>query len=138
MFVITVTNDWEIEQMNVKTVFLYENINVLNIYIKFLYQNEKVCLFKKTLYDLKQASKIWYKTLFKKLKNLEFSWNTYNYEVYKKKNMWVLIYVNDLLIMSLNKRLINIIKLQLSETFHMTDLGLCSFFLNMKVMQDWQ
>ena len=60
IFVMTATLDYEIEQMNVKTVFLYENIEE-NIYIKQLTDfniDNLVCKLKKTLYDLKQSFRV--------------------------------------------------------------------------------
>jgi hypothetical protein len=56
MYVITVVNDWKIEQMNVKTTFLYDKI-LENVYVVQLTNFEKnvnqVCKLNKALYDLK-------------------------------------------------------------------------------------
>jgi hypothetical protein len=61
MYVIIIINDWKIEQMNVKTTFLYDKI-LENVYVVQLTSFEKsvnqVCKLNKTLYDLKQSSKI--------------------------------------------------------------------------------
>ena len=40
IFVIIVVNDWKIEQMNVKIVFFYENINE-EIYVKMFHDYKK-------------------------------------------------------------------------------------------------
>ncbi len=68
MCVIIVVNDWEIEQMNVKTTFLYDKI-LENVYVVQLTNFEKnvnqICKLNKALYDLKQSSRIWFETLIK-------------------------------------------------------------------------
>jgi hypothetical protein len=73
MYVIIVVNDWKIEQMNVKTTFLYDKI-LEDVYVvqftNFEQNINQVCKLNKTLYDLKQSSRIWFETLTKFL----FSW----------------------------------------------------------------
>jgi hypothetical protein len=68
MYVIIVVNDWKIEQMNVKTIFLYDKI-LENVYVVQLTNFEKnvnqVCKLNKALYNLKQSSKVWFETLIK-------------------------------------------------------------------------
>jgi hypothetical protein len=61
MYVIIVVNDWEIEQMNVKIVFLYDKIyeNVFVVqFTNFEQKINQICKLNKTLYDLKQFSKV--------------------------------------------------------------------------------
>jgi hypothetical protein len=73
MYVIIVVNDWEIEQMNVKTTFLYDKIHE-NVFVvqftKFEQKINKICKLNKTLYDFKQSSKVWFETLI----TFFFSW----------------------------------------------------------------
>jgi hypothetical protein len=61
MYVIIAINDWKIEQMNVKTIFLYDKIHE-NVFVeqftKFEQEINKICKLNKTLYDFKQFSKI--------------------------------------------------------------------------------
>ncbi len=61
MYVIIAINDWKIEQMNVKTTFLYDKI-LENLYVVQLTNFEQnvnqICKLSKTLYDLKQSSKM--------------------------------------------------------------------------------
>lgn len=65
-FAIAAANDWEIEQMDVKTAFLYGDIDA-DIYVEQPdYLNDKstrVCKLKKALYGLKQSPRVWYQTL---------------------------------------------------------------------------
>jgi hypothetical protein len=56
MYVIIIINDWEIKQMNVKTIFLYDKI-LEDVYVVQLTSFEKnvnqICKLNKILYDLK-------------------------------------------------------------------------------------
>jgi hypothetical protein len=68
MYVIIVANDWKIEQMHVKIVFLYDKIheNVFVVHLtNFEQKINEVCKLNKALYDLKQSSKVWFETLIK-------------------------------------------------------------------------
>ncbi len=61
MYIIMIVNDWKIEQMNVKIIFLYDKIheNVFVVQLTSFKQNfNKICKLNKTLYDLKQSSRI--------------------------------------------------------------------------------
>ncbi len=75
MYVIVVVNDWEIEQMNVKTIILYEKIEK-DVYvvqsINFEQNVNQICKLNKTLYDLKQSSRVWFEVLIKFLLSLNY------------------------------------------------------------------
>jgi hypothetical protein len=68
MYVIIVVNDWEIKQMNVKIAFLYKKIEK-NVYvmqsIDFEQNVNQICKLNKTMYDLKQFSRVWFEVLMK-------------------------------------------------------------------------
>jgi hypothetical protein len=85
MYVIIVVNDWKIEQMNVKTTFLYDKI-LEDVYVVQLTNFEKnvkqVCKLNKALYDLKQSSKIWFETLIKFL----FSLSYVSFDFYERRH----------------------------------------------------
>nr|GFA94759.1 retrovirus-related Pol polyprotein from transposon TNT 1-94 [Tanacetum cinerariifolium] len=62
---LTVCKDYELEQLDVKMVFLHENLEEV-IYMRQppgYEQGNKVYLLKKSLYDLKQSPRQWYKRL---------------------------------------------------------------------------
>lgn len=95
IFVMTATFDYEIEQINVKTIFLYKNIKK-NIYIEqftsYNIDDILICKFKKTFYDLKQFSRVWYNTLIKFLKLLNFNSLIFNY-VFINERIIIDVYV---------------------------------------------
>ena len=63
IFALTATLNWDVKQMNVKIVFLYNNVQE-TIYIRqlddFSKNDIKVYKLNKTLYGLKQSLRIWY------------------------------------------------------------------------------
>jgi hypothetical protein len=61
MYIIIVVNDWKIDQMNVKIVFLYNKIHE-NVFVvqltSFEQRINQVCKLNKALYNLKQSSRV--------------------------------------------------------------------------------
>lgn len=58
IFALTAALNWDVEQINVKTAFLYGNVEK-EIYVRqpdgFIKDGIKVCKLNKALYDLKQS-----------------------------------------------------------------------------------
>ena len=78
LFIIAAARDLEIEQMDVKTAFLYGDIDE-DIYVYLPPGHEdhadgkSICKLLKALYGLKQAPRIWFQTLAGHLKELGFT-----------------------------------------------------------------
>jgi len=74
LFALAAHYDLEVNQMNVTIAFLYGFINqVVYVELSHSYKlSDKVALLNKTLYDLKQAPCLWYKTLHDLLMSLDF------------------------------------------------------------------
>ncbi len=68
IFAIAAARDWEIEQMDVRTAFFYEDIEEEicvqqpTDFIDATFPNHS-CLLKKALYGTRQGPRIWYRTL---------------------------------------------------------------------------
>ncbi|SLM35089.1 gag-pol polyprotein [Lasallia pustulata] len=128
-----------VEQMNVKTAFLYGDINE-EIYVE--QSNgldqilDKVCLLKKALYGLKQSPRICYNTLAEFLKGLGFHELSSDLGVFTQGNYYVAVYVDDLLFVGHKKPEIKKVKQSLNKRFKMTDLGPCSYYLGMSIRRD--
>ena len=144
LFAIAAANDLEIEQMDVKTAFLYGDINA-KIYVEqpkgigAIRESHKVCKLNKALYGLKQSPRVWYFTLTAYLKTLGFKPLTAdNCIFYNNNGTYITVFVDDLLIIGPSKANISMIKAKLSEHFHMTDLGPCKYYLGMEVTRDRQ
>ncbi|KAF4458829.1 Gag-Pol poly [Fusarium albosuccineum] len=116
IFAIAAALDVEIEQIDVKTAFLYRDVDE-EIYLK------------KALYGVEQAPRIWYQTDF--LSTLDFQPLGSDVGVFIRDSMFIAVYVDDLLIVRASKAEIQKVKDALSKKFHMTDLGPCRFYLGM-------
>ena len=125
--------------MDVKMAFFYGTVKE-NIFIKqpagYTDGISKVCMLKKALYGLKQSSQIWYNTLAGFLMSQGMKAINANLSVFAKKRLIIAIYVDDLLLTGLSLDEINKAKQALSKRFHMSDLGLCTYYLEMTISQD--
>jgi hypothetical protein len=139
MYVIIVVNNWKIKQMNVKIVFLYDKIHE-KIYVAqftdFEQSVNQICKLNKTLYDLKQFSRIWVETLTKFFFFLDYVSLNVEFNVFMKDDIMIVIYVNDLIFTKLDFAIIFRLKNALNERFEMSDLKLCIYYLDMKIFRD--
>ena len=87
--------------MNVKSVFLYENLDE-EIYMKlskdFKAERNTVCKLQKFLYNLKQASWVWTSVLWEFLISHDLQKLEIDHCVYTNNDFIVLIYIDNLLI----------------------------------------
>ncbi|RVW84134.1 Retrovirus-related Pol polyprotein from transposon TNT 1-94 [Vitis vinifera] len=125
--------DLELDQLDVKTAFLHGNLEE-EIYMKqpegFVdsEKSDHVCFLKKSLYGLKQSPRQWYKRFDAFMVSHEFMRNQYDSCVYFKtlpdgSFIYLLLYVDDMLIAAKNRAEINKLKQLLSSEFEMKDLG---------------
>ncbi len=139
MYVIIVVNDWEIEQMNVKIVFLYDKIHE-NVFVvqltSFEQKINQVCKLNKALYDLKQSSRVWFKTLAKFLFFLDYVSLDVEFNVFMKNDIMIVIYVNDLILTEFDLAIIFWLKNALHERFEMSDLESCIYYLDMMIVRN--
>jgi Reverse transcriptase (RNA-dependent DNA polymerase) len=142
LFIIAAANDFKIEQMDIKTAFLYSGINT-EIYIEqpkgigAIGELYKVYKLNKVLYGLKQLLYIWYFTLIAYLKTLSFKPLTANNCIfYDSKGIYITIFINNFFIVSLSKANIFIIKVKLSKYFYITDLSPYKYYLKIEVIRD--
>jgi len=144
LFAITAANDFEIKQMDVKTAFLYSNINT-EIYMKqskkirAIRESHKIYKLNKTFYSLKQSSHVWYFTLTAYLKTFSFKpLTTDNCIFHNSKGTYIAVFINNLFMVGLFKANIFKIKTKLSKHFYITDLGLCKYYFGIKVIKNQQ
>ena len=139
LFALAAAKDLEIEQMDVKTAFLYGDIDE-EIYVEqppgFDDGTGRVCRLNKGLYGLKQAPRIWYTTLATFLKSLGYHAINSDSGIFRKGRTYVAVYVDDLLIVGPSKAEIQSLKDALNQKFKMTDLGPCAYYLGMEVSRD--
>ncbi|CAJ2646845.1 unnamed protein product [Trifolium pratense] len=136
--------DLELEQMDVKTAFLHGELEE-TIYMQqpegFVEDNSKVCLLKKSLYGLKQSLRQWYRRFDDFLLKTGFVRSNYDSCVYmmkrnKKVILYLLLYVDDILMASSDKHEIQKLKEKLNGEFEMKDLGNAKMILGMDILRD--
>ena len=116
-------DDLELEQLDVKTTFLHEELEEV-IYMDqplgFVEGKNKVCLLERSLYGLKQSLKQWYKRFDEYILKIWFERSKFDSCVYVKKvedsvMVYLLLYVNDMLIASKSKSEIYVVKAKLQK-----------------------
>ncbi|RVW85315.1 Retrovirus-related Pol polyprotein from transposon TNT 1-94 [Vitis vinifera] len=136
----------ELDQLDVKTAFLHGNLEE-EIYMRqpegFVdsEKSDHVCFLKKFLYGLKQSPRQWYKRFDAFMVSHEFMRNQYDSCVYFKtlpdgSFIYLLLYVDDMLIAAKNRAEINKLKQLLSSEFEMKDLGAAKKILGMEIWRD--
>ena len=139
LFAIAAAMDLEIHQMDVKTAFLYGDIDT-EIFVEPPHglkgSEGKLCRLRKALYGLKQSPRIWYDTLANFMKEQGFFPTASDPGIFAKGLLFVAIYVDDLLIAGASLDEISALKTALSARFEMSDLGECRFYLGMEIIRD--
>jgi hypothetical protein len=136
--------DLELHQIDVKTVFLNGDLEE-NIYMaqpKGFVVKEKEnmgCRLKKSIYGLKQASK-WYLKFDSTIRKFGFQENVEDNCVYaefkNEKYIFLILYVDDILLASTGVNLLLETKKFLSLNFDTKDLGEASFVLGIEIHRD--
>ncbi|KAH9722770.1 Integrase catalytic domain-containing protein [Citrus sinensis] len=100
-----------------------------------------VCLLQKSLYGLKQSPRQWYLKFDSYMQELNFQKFSYDCCVYLKKAyreevIYLVLYVDDILIASKSMKLIDLLKQQLKDKFDMKDLGPAKKILGVKMIRN--
>ncbi|GJV08819.1 retrotransposon protein, putative, ty1-copia subclass [Tanacetum coccineum] len=137
--------DYEIWQMDVKTAFLNgrldEDIYMVQPegYVNLKYPN-RVCKLQRSIYGLKQASCQWNKRFDEEIKKFGFTQNRDEPCVYRKASgsnvVFLILYVDDILIMGNNIPRLKEVKDYLGKCFSMKDLGEAAYILGIKIYRD--
>nr|GEW95506.1 retrotransposon protein, putative, Ty1-copia subclass [Tanacetum cinerariifolium] len=142
---IVALQDLELEQLDVKTTFLHghleEEINVEQPEgFKVPGKEDHVCRLKKSLHGLKKSPRQ-YKRFDSFMISHGYDRCSYNECVYLRKFpdgsfLYLVLYVDDMLIAAPNKDQIRELKDQLSNEFDMKDLGAAKRILGMEIRKD--
>src|ERR1041384_1393635 len=137
--------DYEIWQMDVKTAFLngYLEEDVYMIQPEGFVSPEdagKVCKLQRAIYGLKQASRSWNTHFDEVVKSFGFIKNEEESCVYKKVSgsarVFLVLYVDDILLIGNDKKFLNEVKESLKNSFSMKDMGEAAYVLGIQIYRD--
>ncbi|GAB2269654.1 hypothetical protein Dimus_038780 [Dionaea muscipula] len=145
MLAVTAFYDLELEQMDVKTAFLNGDLDETIFmsqpegYTDSVHKNF-VCKLNKSLYGLKQAPRQWYKRFDTFVTKIGFHRSKYDvclyYAFLDDFPLYLLLYVDDMLLISKSISLIEKFKHKLNSEFDMKDLGHAKKILGMEIERD--
>ena len=103
-------------------------------------KKELVCKLRKSLYGLKQSPSMWYQKFDTFIRGLGFSRSKVGDCLYFKligdRVIYLVLYVDDMLLVGNDKKIIQDLKTQLSSKFDMKDLGAANYILGMEIKRD--
>jgi Reverse transcriptase (RNA-dependent DNA polymerase)/Integrase core domain/GAG-pre-integrase domain len=136
--------DLVLQQLDVKTAFLNGEIEE-EIWLCHPPGFEQgaagtACRLKKALYGLKQAPRAWHQKLKEELLSLGFTESDADPSLfilqYKDRSVYVLVYVDDMLIAAKDTADVSSVKEMLMSIFEARDLGDAKLFLGMEIERD--
>lgn len=135
----------EVIHYDFKTAFLNATLNE-EIYMKPPdgMKNEVtngVCKLNKSIYGLKQAAKLWNNTIDDLLKQLGFKAGEMDSCLYykdEKEKMYVLVYVDDILIACKNLDLIKEVEHEIKTRYNIDCLGNIKYYLGIEIIKDYK
>ncbi|CAI7835119.1 unnamed protein product [Closterium sp. NIES-53] len=134
---------WKVEQMDVKTAFLYGMVDE-KIYMKQLEGYDdgsgRVCRLNKAVYGLKKAPRCWYARLVEGLEALGFKVSGCDESLFstegEEEKVFLLVYVDDILLFSPSLERIKEVQGKLKETFQCKALGPVGYYHRLHVESD--
>jgi len=141
ILVVAAVKDWHLEQLDVDTTFLDGDLTeevymevppgIINV------KPNQVCHLTKSLYGLKQASRQWYEKLASYILTIGFIQSQADNSLFIKKLeksfIALLVYVDDIILISDDMHEINTVKNLLNATFKIKDLGKLKYFLGLEI-----
>ena len=131
--------------MDAKATFIREDLED-EIYMKqpewFMVKGKKelVCRLKKSLYGLKQSPRMLYQNFDTYIQGLGFTRSKEDHCFYFKligdRVIYLVLYVDDMLLIGNDKEIIQDLKTQLFSKFDMKDLGAANYILGMEIKRD--
>ena len=141
LLAIATYRDYEIKQVDFDSAFLNGKLEH-ELYMDqpggFHDGTSRVCKLEKSIYGLKQAASVWYKTLKDLLDKLQFEPSTKDSCLFLRKSgktrgpEWIFVYVDDLLIIGERGSCAET-SIELAKIFKTKDLGNAEFILGIKV-----
>ncbi|PKU82566.1 Retrovirus-related Pol polyprotein from transposon TNT 1-94 [Dendrobium catenatum] len=142
MLAIALSNNWQVHQLDVANAFLHGKLSEQVFMIQpkgFEDTNhpKHVCQLHKAIYGLKQAPRQWYTTFMEYLISIGFESSSADPSLFILRkhpdNIYLLVYVDDILITGSNQDLVASVMHKLSQQFSMKNLGSVHDFLGIKI-----
>jgi hypothetical protein len=152
LIAVSATKGLHLHNMDVETAFLYGDMDEdeHNIYVKLpegypvppeFEGQEVVGIIEKSIYGLKQASRLWNKNIDSYLREMNFVPTAADPCLYVRKDSddlsYIALYVDDLVIATKDPQVMQQIKSELSAKYEMKDLGELQEIVGMKISRDW-
>jgi hypothetical protein len=147
MLALAALNNWNISAVDVKSAFLYGELEE-EIYMeqpegfRVKGQEHKVLRLRRALYGLKQAALVWWKALTSSMKGLGFKRLSSDAGIFicQQDGSYVIaiIYVDDALFLGPNKELVALKKAEFMKKWECRDLGEAKEFLRMRIRRKGQ
>ena len=146
LLALTAVHNLELDQLDVKTAFLHGRLQEEILmtqpegYVDFEKPNH-VCLLKRSLYGLKQSLRQWYLRfdgfiLIHGYLRCSFDCCVYYKLISSSLYIYLLLYVDDMLVACKSREEIEALKNLLSSEFKMKDLGSAKKILGMEIKRD--
>ena len=131
-------------QMDVKGAFLNGDMKEEEVFLvppkSFECKKNSVLKLNKSIYGLKKSPRIWNDTFNKFLMKEGYVRSKNDYCLYIKtvneKRVYLLLFVDDVLILGTEEKLVEELKQKLTKSFQMKDLGRVSNYLGINIRQD--
>jgi len=132
-----------LHQLDITTAFLYGDVDK-EIYMRqppgHFDGTKRVCKLVRSLYGLKQAPRIWSETLHRALCEIGFTQSELDPSLYwmvrDGVNVWLLDFVDDILLASVSLALIAAVKEDLMNRFKVTDMGPAQRYVGVHIHRD--
>ncbi|KAL0457657.1 UNVERIFIED_CONTAM: Retrovirus-related Pol polyprotein from transposon TNT 1-94 [Sesamum latifolium] len=103
-------------------------------------EEQKVCRLQRSIYGLKQASKKLEHTFYEVIRGYDFIKNDYDHCIYKKISgssvAYLVLYVDNILLIGNDVKILGDIKAWLSTQFSMKDMGEAFYILGIKIYRN--
>ena len=142
MIALAALKDWHISGLDVKTAFLYGDLDE-ELYMeqpegfKDPQNKNKVMRLKKAIYGLKQAALAWWRALDKSMATLSCTRLVSDSGIFvnKNKTIVIIVYVDDVLFLGANPKDISSLKKRFMRIWECRDLGDTQEFLRMRIVK---
>lgn len=133
-----ISNDWEVKQLDIPTAFLNGDIET-ETYIKVpegvkTKSDNKILKLNKALYGLKESPRRWNERFNVFCTNIGLKRSKYDVCLYVKENVWLILFVDDILLIGKSEDINKVIKL-LQEEFNAKYLGYITSFLGIDIQR---